>query len=185
MSRRLTRAILRLYPRRVRQRHGPEIMALIDDLIAHDGRSRAGLLIHLAVDGLGQRIASTATVWTMGAVLAATSVGGLAVSDFADASAHQDVSHTVRTLAPARHTRQTPHHQPRWRRSLRRARMIARGSASSRSNRHGDPVRCECRAASEPLATAAAVGQPQPRRGARILLPRSMQLSVGAAAKSA
>ena len=75
MSRRLTCAILRLYPRRVRQRHGPEIMALIDDLIAHDGRSRAGLLIHLAVDGLGQRIASTATVWTMVAVLAATSVG--------------------------------------------------------------------------------------------------------------
>ena len=75
MRRRLTGAILLLYPRRVRERHGPEIVALIEDLIAHEGRSRTGLFIRLAVDGLVQRIASTATVWTVAAVLVATSFG--------------------------------------------------------------------------------------------------------------
>jgi hypothetical protein len=87
MRRRFTGAILLLYPRRVRKGHGPEIMVLIDDLIAHEGRSRTGLFIRLAADGLVQRIASTATVWTVVAVLAATSFGGLAVSGFAAASA--------------------------------------------------------------------------------------------------
>ena len=43
MRHRLTEAILLLYPRRVRERHGPEMTALIDDLIAHEGRSRTGL----------------------------------------------------------------------------------------------------------------------------------------------
>jgi hypothetical protein len=37
-------------------------VALIDELIAHEGRSRTGLVMRLAVDGLVQRIASTATV---------------------------------------------------------------------------------------------------------------------------
>ena len=113
MRGRLAGAILRLYPRRVREGHGPEILALIDDLIAHDGRSRTGLCIRLAVDGLVQRVASTATVWTVVAVLATTSFGGLAVSDFAAASAHQGVARTVHTVAPAWHTHQTPHHRPR------------------------------------------------------------------------
>jgi hypothetical protein len=102
-------AILVLYPRQVRKGHGPEIMALIDDLIAYEGRSRIGLLMRLTVDGLVQRIASTATVWTLVAVLAATSFGGLAVSDFAAASAHQGVARTMHTVAPAGHPRQTPH----------------------------------------------------------------------------
>ena len=79
MRHRLTGAILLLYPRRVREGHGPEIVALIDDLVAHEGRSRAGLFIRLAVDGLVQRIASTATVGTVAAVLAATSFGGLGI----------------------------------------------------------------------------------------------------------
>jgi hypothetical protein len=109
MSNRLTGAILLLYPRRVREGHGPEIAALIDDLIAHEGRSRAGLFIRLAVDGLAQRIATTATVWTVVAVLAATSLGGLAVSDFAAADAPQVAPRTEHTIAPARHTQQTPH----------------------------------------------------------------------------
>jgi len=113
MRRRLTRAILLLYPRRVRKRHGLEIVSLIDDLIAHDKRSRARLLIRLAVDGLVQRTATTTTAWTMVAVLAATSLAGLAVSDFAAASAHQDATRTTRTLAPAQHTHQTPNHPPR------------------------------------------------------------------------
>src|ERR1700690_3724990 len=104
MRRRLTSTILLLYPRPVREGHGPEIVALIDDLIAHEGRSRAGLFIRLAVDGLVQRIASTATVWTAIAVLAATSFGGLALSDFAAASAHQGALRTKHTISPARHT---------------------------------------------------------------------------------
>ncbi len=86
MRHRLTRAILLLYPRRVRGRHGPEIVALIDDVIAHEERSQTGLFIRLALDGLVQRLASTTTVWTVVAVLAASSVGGLAVSDLAAAN---------------------------------------------------------------------------------------------------
>jgi len=123
MRHRLTGAILLLYPRRVREGHGPEIVALIDDLIAHEGRSRTGLFIRLAVDGLVlvQRIASTATAWTVAAVLAATSLGGLAVSDLAAADAPQVVPRTVHTVAPARDTHQTPHHLPRWHRTSRRS----------------------------------------------------------------
>jgi hypothetical protein len=126
MSNRLTGAILLLYPR-VREGHGPEIVALVDDLIAHEGRSRTGLFIRLAVDGLVQRIASTATLYSVVAVLVATSFGGLAVADFAAANVFQVVPRTVRTVAPAWHTHQTPHHLPRWHRtSGRPAGMIAR-----------------------------------------------------------
>jgi hypothetical protein len=109
MRHRLTRAILLLYPRRVRTGHGPEIVALIDDLIAHEGRSRTRLFIRLTADGLVQRIASTATAWTVAAVLAATSFGGLAVSDFAAANAAQGLPRTVHTAAAARHTHQASH----------------------------------------------------------------------------
>ena len=134
MRDRLTGAILLLYPRRVRERHGPEIATLIDDLIAHEGRSRARLFIRLAVDGLIQRIASTATAWSVVAVLAATSFGGLALSDFAAANATpQVVPRTVHTVAPERHTHQTPHHLPRWHRTSRRsAGMRARRLTSVR-----------------------------------------------------
>ncbi len=133
MRHRLTGAILLLYPRRVREGHGPEIVALIDDLVAHEGRSRTGLFIRLALDGVVQRIASAATVWTVAAVLAATSIGGLAVSDFAAANAHQVVPDTVHTVAPAGHTHQIPHHAPRSHRtSHRSAGVIARRLSSVR-----------------------------------------------------
>jgi hypothetical protein len=133
MRNRLTGAILLLYPRRVREAHGPEILALIDDLIAHEGRSRTRLFIRLTTDGLVQRIASTATVWTVVAVLVATSFGGLAVSDLAAANAPQPVPRTVHTVAPAWHTHQTPHHLPPWHRTSRRsAGMIARRLTSVR-----------------------------------------------------
>ena len=114
----LADAILLLYPRRVRKDHGPEIIAVIDDLIAHDRRSRTGLFVRLAVDGLVQRIASAATVRTIVAVLATTGFGGLAVSDFAAASAYQDVT---RTGTPSRRhpTHQTPPPQLRWHRTSR------------------------------------------------------------------
>ncbi len=133
MSNRLTGAILLLYPRRVREAHGLEIVALIDDLIAHEGRSRTGLVIRLAVDGLLQRIASTATVWTVAAVLAATSFGGLAVSEFAAANAPKVAPRTVHPAAPASPTHQTPRHLPRSHNTSRRsAGMIARRRASVR-----------------------------------------------------
>ena len=101
MRRRVAGAILLLYPRRVRKGHGPEIVALIEDLVTHEGSSRVRLLVRLAVDGLVQRVASTATVWTAVAVLAATSVGGLAVSDFAAASARQDAPRPTGAAASA------------------------------------------------------------------------------------
>jgi hypothetical protein len=133
MTRRLAGAILLLYPRRVREGHGPEIVTLIDDLVAHEGRSPVGLFVRLAVDGVVQRIASTATVWTVVTVLAATSFGGLAISEFAAASALHGPPRTVPTVAPARHTHQTPRHLPRSRRTSRRsAGTIARRLTSVR-----------------------------------------------------
>jgi hypothetical protein len=99
---RLTRAALLLYPRRVRERHGPEMVALIDDLVAHESRSRARLLARLAADGLVQRIASVATVWTVVAVITTTSFGGLAISNLAAANALHGVPHTA-TVRHARH----------------------------------------------------------------------------------
>jgi hypothetical protein len=113
MRHRLPGAILLLYPRRVRAAHGSEIVTLIEDLIAHEGRSRTRLLIRLAVDGMVQRIASTATAWTVVAVLAATTFGGLAVSDFAAAKSLQHAPRKMHTGSPARHTHQTPHHRRR------------------------------------------------------------------------
>jgi hypothetical protein len=106
MRHRLTGAILMLYPRRVRKGHGPEIVTLIDDLVTHEGRSRTGLFVRLALDGLVQRVASTATVWTVVAVLGATTFGGLAVSDFAAANATpQAAPQTVHTVARGRGSR--------------------------------------------------------------------------------
>lgn len=118
MSPRLARAILLLYPRRVRQRHGPEIVTLIDDLIAHEGRSRAGLFVRLAADGLVQRIASTAAIWTVVAVLGATTFGGLAVSEFAAARSFQRTPTGVEPVSvqsqarPASHRRLRQHRDP-------------------------------------------------------------------------
>ncbi len=123
MKRRLTRAILLLYPRRVREGHGPEITALIDDLITHEARSRTRLLIRLTVDGLVQRTASTATIWTVTAVLTATGLGGLAVSDFAAANA---LPRARRTEPGRRDARTRPAPSSRWHCSSRRPRAATR-----------------------------------------------------------
>lgn len=104
MRHRLIGAILLLYPRRIRRGHGAEIVMLIDDLIAHGGKAPR-LFIRLAADGLVQRIASTASVWTAVAVLATTSFAGLAVSEFAAATGLHHAPRPVPTAAPARHTR--------------------------------------------------------------------------------
>jgi hypothetical protein len=130
MRHRLSTAILLLYPRRVRDGHGPEIVTLIDDLIAHEGRSRTRLFIRLAGDGLVQRIASTATAWTAVAVLAATSIGGLAISEFAAANALARRPRTAHTIASPPNTHQTRHRRPHT--SHRSAWMIARRHTSVR-----------------------------------------------------
>lgn len=130
MRHRLPSAILLLYPRRVRDGHGPEIVMLIDDLIAQEGRSRTRLFIRLAADGLVQRIASTATAWTAVAVLAATTFGGLAISEFAAANALPRRPRTAHTIAPPPHTHQIPHRSHHT--SHRSARMIARRHTSVR-----------------------------------------------------
>jgi hypothetical protein len=157
MRRRLTGAILLLYPRQVREGHGPEIVALIDDLIAHEGRSRAPLFIRLAVDGLVQRIASAAAAWTVVAVLVATSFGGLAVSDFAAANAFHVVPPAVHTVAPVRHTHQTPHHPRRWHRTSRRSTgMIARRLTLERSSGDAATDQAGDRRLTIPTVTAAA-----------------------------
>lgn len=100
MRRRLTDTVVLLYPRRVRERHGPEIVALIDDLVAREGRSRTALCVRLAMDGLVQRFASIATVWAAAAILAVTSFGGLAAADLAAASARHNVSHPAHVVHP-------------------------------------------------------------------------------------
>jgi hypothetical protein len=134
MRRRLTRAILLLYPRRVRNGHGSEIVGLIDDIVAHEGRSRARLFMRLALDGLVQRIATTTTAWTMAAVLALTSLAGLAASGFAAASAHQGPPRTVRTVAPAQLTHRMSPRPPRSDQTSRRsARATARRVSTSTS----------------------------------------------------
>ncbi len=68
--------------------------------------------MRLAADGLVQRMGSTATIWTVAAVLAATTFGDLALSDFAAASALQGGSRTAHAVAPqAAHAiaSRTPH----------------------------------------------------------------------------
>ena len=130
MRHRLAGAILLLYPRRVRDGHGAEIVALIDDLIAHERRSRTRLFIRLAVDGLVQRIASTATVWAAVAVLATTSFGGLAVSEFAGATALRPAC--AFTGAGTAHD-PAPHHRHRRHRAVR-TRRESSGSPIGTSN---------------------------------------------------
>jgi hypothetical protein len=115
--RRLIAAALLLYPRAVRHGHGEEIESLVAELIEHDGRSRPAVLARLAADGLIQRLASRATAWVLVITLALTSFGGLAVSDFAAASAHAPAAVSVRTAAhrraPLAHAR--PHRtRRRW-----------------------------------------------------------------------
>jgi hypothetical protein len=94
--RRLISATLLLYPRAVRRGHGPELESLVQDLIDHDGASRHRVMTRLALDGLIQRLTTRATGLVVAGTLLLTSVGGLAVSDFAAASARGAVpAHTT------------------------------------------------------------------------------------------
>ncbi len=89
--RRLISATLLLYPRAVRRGHGAELESLVQELIERDGASRPRVMTRLALDGLTQRMTTRATAMVVGATLLVTSFGGLAVSDFAAASARDAV----------------------------------------------------------------------------------------------
>jgi hypothetical protein len=106
--RRLISAVLLLYPRAVRANHGAELESLVEELIERDGASPPVVISRLAADGLLQRMTSRTTGWVVAVTLALTSFGGLAVSDFAAASAHQarpSVTRATTRTAPAAHTR--------------------------------------------------------------------------------
>lgn len=76
MSSRLTRALLKLYPRRIRTRYGDELLGLQDELRAQGDVSRVRLIRDMLAGALLVRPARTYLV--VGAVLV---VGGLAVAD--------------------------------------------------------------------------------------------------------
>jgi hypothetical protein len=98
--RRLISATLLLYPRPVRRRHGAELESLVEELIEREGASRHRVMGRLALDGLCQRLSSRATALVVMGTLLLTSFGGLAVSDFAAASAHGTVPAHVRPRHP-------------------------------------------------------------------------------------
>ncbi|HET9073399.1 MAG TPA: hypothetical protein VFN48_02375 [Solirubrobacteraceae bacterium] len=91
--RRLVSAVLWLYPRPVRVRHGAELESLVEELIARDGASTSAVVTRLAADGLSQRLMSRATVWLVLGTLLVSSAGSLAVSDLATASARPRTAH--------------------------------------------------------------------------------------------
>jgi hypothetical protein len=123
--RRLISATLLLYPRAVRQGHGAELESLVQELIDRDGASRPRVVTRLALDGLTQRLSTRATAVVLAGTLALTSIGGLAVSDFAAASAHGTVParrvQTPGTRALSTHSPRQPVHVKRPRHATRRS----------------------------------------------------------------
>jgi hypothetical protein len=108
MMRRLIAAALLLYPRAVRASHGEELESLVEELIERDGASRPVVITRLAADGLLQRLTGRTTAWVVAVTLALTSFGGLAVSDFAAASARQALPAGARTPAHTLPVARTP-----------------------------------------------------------------------------
>jgi hypothetical protein len=98
--RRFIAAALLLYPRAVRHGHGEEIETLVTELIEREGHSRPRVISRLALDGLAQRLTSRATAWVLVVTLVLTTLGGLAVSDFAAASAHPPPPAVLHTTTP-------------------------------------------------------------------------------------
>jgi hypothetical protein len=76
MSSRLTRTLLKLYPRRIRNRYGDELLDLQDELRAQDDVSRTRLIRDMLAGALLVRPARRARL-VIGAVLV---IGGLAVA---------------------------------------------------------------------------------------------------------
>lgn len=136
--RRLISAVLLLYPRSVRRRHGAELASLVEELIRHEGRSRPRVMSRLVLDGVIQRLTARATAWAVALGLALMTFGGLAASDFAAASAQQSRAHRAgvaqaagprldtRAVTSTRRDRRVP--EPTLRRR-RQAQSTARRSA--------------------------------------------------------
>lgn len=76
MSSRLTRTLLKLYPRRIRNRYGDELLDLQDELRAQDDVSRTRLIRDMLAGALLVRPARRAYL-VIGAVLV---IGGLVVA---------------------------------------------------------------------------------------------------------
>jgi hypothetical protein len=77
MSSRLTRTLLRLYPRRIRDRYGEELLDLEDELRAHGEVSRTRLIRDMLTGALLIRLTRQRARLVVGAVLV---VVGLAVT---------------------------------------------------------------------------------------------------------
>jgi hypothetical protein len=116
--RRLIAAAILLYPRQIRSRHGSELGCLAEELIDRDGATPAAIVARLAADGVGQRLRSRATLVVVAIALAGSSVGGLAISDIAAASAPATAPHSAPPAA-VRH-RHRPSHRVRHSPALRR-----------------------------------------------------------------
>jgi hypothetical protein len=81
MSRRMARALLRLYPRRIRRRYGEELLDLQDELRAEGELSRGVLLRDLVVGAfLARSVRRRASVLVGALVLIAALAGGVAVT---------------------------------------------------------------------------------------------------------
>lgn len=119
--RRLISATLLLYPRAVRRGHGAELESLVEELIEREGASRPRVMTRLAFDGLTQRLATRATVLVVSGTLLMTSIGGLAVSDFAAAAASARGAVPAHTEPAPRLTLTPRRAEPRVRAGHRRA----------------------------------------------------------------
>jgi len=79
MSSRLARTLLKLYPRRVRDRYGEELLALEDELSAHGEHSRTRLIRDMLTGALLVRPGRHRVRLTIGAVCLVTAVAGAVV----------------------------------------------------------------------------------------------------------
>ncbi len=128
--RRIISATMLLYPRGVRHRHGAELESLVEELIQREGASRPRVMTRLALDGVSQRLRTRTTALVMMGTLGLSSVGGLAVSDFAAASARGAVPAVAAAHAAEARTSAVRGPRPEVRRGPdRRARHASRRSA--------------------------------------------------------
>lgn len=96
MSSRLTRTLLKLYPRRIRDRYGEELLDLEDELRAHGEVSRPRLIRDMLTGALlirhtrqRARIVTGAVLVAVGLAVAATVIGGRGTDSPARASQHR------------------------------------------------------------------------------------------------
>lgn len=112
MSSRLTRTLLKLYPRPIRNRYGEEMLDLKDELSAHGDLSRLRLIADMFVDALlvrpGRRVYSViAAVLVIGGL----AVGGAAIAGLGADPPAQQPSHPQAAASVPRRPPQ-PRHAP-------------------------------------------------------------------------